>query len=190
MDRALAAVYPAFFEMHVLLRRVAVLAALVAVFDEVVKTTARLRLEPCSSAPVADCDRVELLGPLWLVRTVNAGSALGFRQGWWAWIVLAAMGLLLTAVYGRWLRNAGWPAAIAVGLQVGGALPNLLDRVVFGGASDVLYLGGPVTWNVADVALATGTLVATWALARRLVPSGWSSGATRPDTPPRQQPSQ
>src|SRR5262249_17853268 len=141
--------------------------------DELVKSTARLRLEPCSSVPVSDCDRVELFGPLWLVRTANAGSALGFRQGWGAWIVLPAAGGLLIAGYAPWLRSAGWPAALGIGLQVGGALPNLLDRVAFGGASDVLYAGGQLTWNLADVALAVGTLVATWALARRLLPLTW-----------------
>jgi lipoprotein signal peptidase len=79
------------------------------------------------------------------VRTANSGSALGFRQGSWVWIVLAAYGVLLIAVYAQLLRGAGWAAAIGVGLQVGGALPNLFDRVAFGGASDVLYVGGQVT---------------------------------------------
>jgi lipoprotein signal peptidase len=56
---------------------------------------------------------------------------------------------------------------IAVGLQAGGASGNLLDRLLFGGASDVLYFGGGPTWNPADVALGLGTLLATWGLARR-----------------------
>jgi hypothetical protein len=65
------------------------------VLDEFVKTVARLRLAPCSGMPVAECDRIDVWGPLWLVRTANAGSALGFRQGWWIWVVLAACGVLL-----------------------------------------------------------------------------------------------
>jgi hypothetical protein len=57
--------------------------------------------------------------------------------------------------------------------------PNLLDRVVLGGASDVLYVSGRVTWKLADVAIAVGALVATWALARCLVPLTWGSGAVQ-----------
>ena len=169
--------------MRVFVQRAASIAGLVLVLDQLVKTTARLRLAPCSGTPVADCDRLELLGPLWLVRTANAGSALGFRQGWWIWLVLAACGVLLIPAYARWLHGVGWPGVIGVGLQVGGALANLLDRVVLGGASDVLYVGGQLTWNLADVALAAGTLVATWALARRLVPLTWS-GEHKPRAEP------
>jgi signal peptidase II len=155
-------------------QRSALIAMLVLVLDESVKTWARLRLAPCNG-PMTNCDRIELIGPLWLVHTANAGSAFGFRQGWWIWVVLAACGFLLIFVYGVWLRGAGWPAALGVGLQVGGALGNLLDRVVIGGASDVLYVGGGLTWNLADVALVGGTLIATWALARTLLPAVWKA---------------
>ena len=141
------------------LRRTTGIAVLVALVDELVKITARSGLEQCASQPLANCDKVDLLGPLWLVRWANAGSALGFSQGLWLWIVLAAGGVLLIAVYAR-----------GVGLQLVGAAPNLLDRLAFGGASDVLHIGGQLTWNLADIALAAGTPLATWALARRLVP--------------------
>lgn len=164
--------------MRVFVQRTAFVAALVLVLDELVKTAARVNLAPCSGT-LASCDKVDLLGPLWLVRTANAGSALGFRQGWWIWVVLAACGVLLIAVYARFLHAVGWPGVAGVGLQVGGALANLLDRLVFGGASDVLYVGGQLTWNLADVALAVGTVIATWALARILVPMAWNASASR-----------
>jgi signal peptidase II len=148
---------------------------LVLVVDQSVKSSARMLLAPCIGTPIADCDRRELLGSLWLVRTANAGSALGFRQGWWIWVALAACGVMLIPLYGRWLHGASWAAAIGVGLQVGGAFGNLLDRLVFGGASDVLYIGGALTWNLADVALVGGTLIATWALARAVLPAVWNA---------------
>jgi signal peptidase II len=142
------------------------MALLVLVIDELVKSVARFGLSPCSSTSVAHCG-LELVGPLRLVRTTNAGSALGFRQGWWVWLVLAGCGLLLIPLYARWLRGGGWVVVMAVGLQAGGAFGNVLDRLLFGGASDVLSVGGGPTWNLADVALGVGTLLATWALARR-----------------------
>ena len=57
-------------------------------------------------------------------------------------------------------------AAFGVNLQVGGGLGNVLDRLLLGGATDVLYPGWGPVWNLADVALVLGTLLATWALAR------------------------
>jgi len=151
--------------MRASLRWAAGIALLVLLIDELVKSVARFGLTPCSSTRVGTCS-FEIVGPLRLVRTMNAGSALGFGQGWWVWLVLAGCGLLLIALYSRWLRGSGWVAVIAVGLQAGGAFGNLLDRLLLGGASDVLYIGGGPTWNFADVALGLGTLLATWALAR------------------------
>jgi signal peptidase II len=153
--------------MRIFLQRAGGIAVLVLTADELVKTVARPRLPLCSATRGGHCDRLDLVGPLSLVHTANAGSALGFRQGWWLWVVLALAGVPLIAWYARWLRDGGWIASIAVGLQLGGALGNVLDRVVLGGASDVLYLGGGLTWNVADVAIGMGTLLATWALARQ-----------------------
>jgi lipoprotein signal peptidase len=152
--------------------RTVCIAGLVLIVDEAVKTAARVHLAPCSGVAVADCDRVALFGPLWLLRTANAGSPLGLRQGWWIWIALAACGVLLAGAYARLLTGSGWKAALGVGLQMGGAIANLFDRLAFGGASDVLYIGAQVTWNLADAALVGGTLLATWALADRAARAG------------------
>jgi lipoprotein signal peptidase len=48
----------------------------------------------------------------------------------------------------------------------GGALGNALDRLLIGGATDVLYVGWGPVWNLADVALIVGTVLATRALVR------------------------
>src|SRR5262249_44158440 len=69
-------------------RRASVTALVALILDEAVKTLARLRLAPCTTS-FSTCDRVDLLGPLQLVRTTNAGSAYGFIQGWGGWVVLA-----------------------------------------------------------------------------------------------------
>jgi signal peptidase II len=164
--------------MRPFLKRSASVALLVLLLDELVKSVARSTLQPCSTTPITQCDRFALVGPLWLVRTANAGSALGFRQGWWVWVLLAAVGVLLIPLYARWLRVTGWVAVMGVGLQVGGALGNLLDRLISGGASDVLYIGGAVTWNLADIALAVGTALATWALLRSRLAKSTTNMAT------------
>jgi signal peptidase II len=147
--------------------RVAGIAVLVLGLDELLKTVARTHLAPCSPKLVDSCERLELVGQLWLVRTGNAGSAFGFGQGWWVWLLLALVGVLLIPLYAWWLGREGWVAVAGIGLQVGGALGNVLDRLVLGGATDVLYTGWGPIWNLADVALGLGTLLATWALAQR-----------------------
>jgi signal peptidase II len=142
-------------------------ALMTLVLDELVKSAARLWVAPCPDPLGGPCQRLGLVGPLFLVRTANSGSAMGYAQGLGIWVLLAAVGVLLIGVYARWLRGGGRLAALAVGLQLGGALGNLLDRLVLGGASDVLYVGWGPTWNLADVAIGLGTLLAIWALARR-----------------------
>jgi len=99
------------------------------------------------------------------MRIGNAGSLVGFGHGWWMWVLLAMVGALLISVYGWWLREAGWIAALGVGLQLGGALGNLLDRLVFRAATDVVYAGWGPVWNLADVALLAGAPLAAWSLA-------------------------
>jgi signal peptidase II len=50
--------------------------------------------------------------------------------------------------------------ALAVGLQLGGALGNVFDRIAFGGVTDFIDAGAGVTFNMADVALVAGMLLA------------------------------
>jgi lipoprotein signal peptidase len=40
----------------------------------------------------------------------------------------------LIKVYARWLRALGCVAAFGIGLQIGGAVANLLDRVILSAA--------------------------------------------------------
>lgn len=146
--------------------RAGLIATLVLTGDELLKVFVRARLAVCDVHALAPCERLVLVGPLRVVHTENAGSALGYAQGWQIWLVLAALGLVLVPVYARRLRGRAWLAAAAVGLQLGGAAGNLLDRVLLGSATDMLYVGYGLVWNLADVALATGTLLASWLLVR------------------------
>jgi lipoprotein signal peptidase len=50
--------------------------------------------------------------------------------------------------------------AVGVGLHVGGASSNLVDRIVSGQVTG-LIVAGPVVINIADVALSLGTAIAT-----------------------------
>ena len=115
----------------------------------------------CDVFSVSACARIEVIGPLRLVRTENVGSALGYAPGLGIWVLLAVVGVLLIPLYAHKLRAVGRPGAVAAGFQAGGALGNLLDRLVLGGATDMLTLGAGPVWNIADIGLAVGTLLAT-----------------------------
>jgi hypothetical protein len=74
----------------------------------------------------------------WQCPRISAGLVdVGLTCGWWRAPHSAIRQLP---------RGGGWLAAIAIGLQVGGGLGNLMDRLVLGGASDVLYLRLGPTW--------------------------------------------
>lgn len=81
--------------------------------------------------------------------------------------VLGGVALVLMTLLLRWLwRNEKWVVAVALGLVIGGAAGNLLDRIRLGAVVDFLdfYVG---TWhwpafNVADAAICCGVCLLLW----------------------------
>ncbi len=77
---------------------------------------------------------------------------------------LVGMSLLITVVLWMWLAKAqsALPAA-ALGLIIGGALGNALDRVLHGAVADFVHLHwGTWSWyifNVADIAIVAGVIL-------------------------------
>lgn len=63
-----------------------------------------------------------------------------------------------------WVRNKdGWLVPLCVGAIIGGALGNVLDRVVYGAVADFLNMTccgitNPFAFNIADVAIFAGAL--------------------------------
>jgi signal peptidase II len=149
-----------------LVLKTTIVATLVLAVDQAMKVLVRETLAVCSAPPASACDRFHLAGPLGLVRVENAGSTLGFFQGLWVWIFIAALGLALIPLYARRLGATGWVPAVALGLQAGGALGNLVDRAVFGAATDFIDVGAGIVFNPADVALLAGMALAFGAFRR------------------------
>jgi signal peptidase II len=144
--------------------RIAVTAVLVVILDQVTKAIALERLSPGMPVPVVD-------GFVSLTLVLNPGLAFGMLAEIppaWRWIVallsLGALAVLLVLI-GRLLPTGGATTACGLGLVVGGAVGNLIDRVRFGAVVDFL----DVYWrsyhwpafNVADSAISVGvTLLA------------------------------
>ena len=77
--------------------------------------------------------------------------------------VLIALALLISGWVWLWIRRDGVGARIqvAAGLLIGGALGNVIDRVVYGAVADFLNMsccgiGNPYAFNLADVAIFAG----------------------------------
>ena len=111
-----------------------------------------------------DGDRISLLPVFDLVLTWNMGISYGLFQqhealGRWILIGLTAVATVLLATW-LWRSRNRLVAVLALGLIIGGALGNLIDRIVFGGVVDFLYLHyGSFSWyvfNLADCAIVAG----------------------------------
>ena len=105
-----------------------------------------------------------------LVLVHNTGAAFSFLAnagGWQRWFFIA-VGIIATVILVRLLkRHAHEPRlAIALALLLGGALGNVIDRVVLGHVVDFLYFHyKSFAWpafNVADSAISIGAGLLIW----------------------------
>jgi signal peptidase II len=76
---------------------------------------------------------------------------------------VAVMGLIVY-FHGRLAASTGWLATVALGLLLGGAVGNFIDRVRLGYVIDFVDMGFPggwrfYTWNVADAAITVAILL-------------------------------
>ena len=107
-----------------------------------------------ASTPVA--------GPLHLTMVWNRGVSFGLMRAdvdltRWA---LAAFSIIVSIFLAVWVRNAARKlSALALGLVIGGAIGNVVDRIRFGAVADfidVSRLYFPWIFNVADAAITVG----------------------------------
>jgi len=112
-----------------------------------------------------DTRTVELIGSLQLRLTINHGSAFSLANGRGPLISLLA--LVIVAVLLRSGRHAtSIPMAVAIGLVLGGAIGNLLDRAfrpgegfLGGGVVDFVDLQWWPVFNVADAGIVVGAVL-------------------------------
>ncbi|MBV9346659.1 MAG: signal peptidase II [Pseudolabrys sp.] len=118
---------------------------------------------------LADRGRVAVTPFLDFVLTRNKGISYGLFQqegllGQWVLLALKAVAVALLLV---WLRRAGTRlTALSLGLIIGGAVGNGIDRLVYGWVADfALFHISTANWrfnwyvfNLADVAIVAGVL--------------------------------
>ena len=105
-----------------------------------------------------------------LVRVHNTGAAfsiLADAGGWQRWFFIA-VGVIATVISVRLLKQYAYEKrmALALALVLGGALGNVIDRVVLGYVVDFLYFHyKSFAWpafNVADSAISVGAALLIW----------------------------
>ncbi|WP_284056963.1 signal peptidase II [Thermalbibacter longus] len=142
---------------------VGLIAALVLVVDQISKT-----LVVATLGPSAGGRTLELIpGVLWLLYVENTGAAFGLFQG--RNPVLAAVALVIVLLLAIWFRAlaAATPwGALALGLQIGGALGNVVDRLRHGFVIDFIDVPFWPTFNLADSAITIGVAILLVVLVR------------------------
>jgi len=97
----------------------------------------------------------------------NRGAAFGILQNQrWFLIVLPLLIIAAIIVYLIAHRKEGLLARICLSVILGGAIGNLIDRIVYGFVVDMLqaaFIDFPV-FNVADTAVVCGTIVLAFQL--------------------------
>jgi signal peptidase II len=142
-----------------LLAALAVLAVAVLAVDQLTKAWAVAALVPGERTPVVG----DLLG---LSLVYNPGAALSIATGMtWVLTLIAVVVVAVTVRASRRIGSRGW--AVALGLLLGGAVGNLVDRFfrdpapARGHVVDFIAYGELFVGNVADIAIvgAAGVIV-------------------------------
>lgn len=95
-----------------------------------------------------------------IVHWKNTGAAFGMLPGFSdVFTVLAIVVSLAILYYIPRVPREEWALRLAMGLQMGGALGNLIDRLTIGYVVDFVSLGKFPVFNVADASISTGVVV-------------------------------
>ncbi|MCH8051789.1 MAG: signal peptidase II [Chloroflexi bacterium] len=140
---------------HRALHRWAFWGAAVAVIaaDQATKTIIRTTMDRGDIWPSDDW-------PVRIKYVTNTGAAFGVLQDQAAFlIIMAFIGLAAIYVYYRYPPFQHWLATLAIGLMLGGAAGNLIDRVLQGRVTDFIDFPRFPAFNVADSSITVGVAI-------------------------------
>ena len=106
-----------------------------------------------------------------IVYTYNTGVTFGLFKDLGPVFIFIALAIVAALIlYARRLRRDQWLMCVALGLLLGGAIGNLIDRIRLGHVIDFIDVGvGPARWytsNLADVSLVLGVILLGVAMLR------------------------
>ncbi len=137
------------------MRRILLVGLLVLVLDAVSKAFVRAEIS-------VHGETIRVLGDfLRLTHVRNTGSAFSlFQGGRFFFIGFSLVSIALIAALARAPRYRRGAYAVSLGMILGGAFGNLVDRILFGHVTDWIDMGVPTyrwpTYNVADVGITLG----------------------------------
>lgn len=134
-----------------------IVSGVVVLLDQLTKTLVRQNM--AFGAQWAPWDW--LLPYARIVHWKNTGAAFGMLPS--LGIVFAALAVVVTIVivyYYPQVPAQDWPLKLALGLQCGGALGNLIDRILHEWhVTDFISVGSFAVFNVADASISVGVAV-------------------------------
>ena len=95
-----------------------------------------------------------------IIHWSNTGAAFGMFQNMsLVFTILAFFVAGIILYYYPKLPANDWVLRLALALQFGGAVGNLIDRLTVGHVTDFISVGNFAVFNVADAAITTGTVI-------------------------------
>jgi signal peptidase II len=134
------------------------IAAVIVALDQWTKWVVRTHIPPGQSwLP----DSLQWLSPYArIVHWYNRGAAFGmFQDGGMVFTVLAFVVIAAIIYYYPQVSRVDWPLRLAMSMQLGGALGNLIDRLTIGHVTDFLSVGTFPVFNIADASISVGCVV-------------------------------
>lgn len=133
----------------------AAVAGTIITFDQITKWLVRANL---GLAEV--WTPFEWLPFLRIVHWRNTGAAFGMLPGFGdVFTVLAILVAIAILFYYPRVPREDWTLRFAMGLQMAGALGNLIDRLTLGYVIDFVAIGPFPVFNVADASITTGVVI-------------------------------
>jgi signal peptidase II len=119
-----------------------------------------------------------------IVHWNNTGAAFGMLQSFGnVFTVLAFLVSLVILYYFPQIPRQDWVLRLALGLQLGGAIGNLISRLTVGTVTDFISIGNFAVFNIADASISVGVailILGMWLKEREQKPPQGSSSADLP----------
>jgi signal peptidase II len=94
------------------------------------------------------------------VHWYNTGAAFGiFKEGGMVFTVLAFIVIGAILYYYPQVERSDWSLRLAMSMQLGGAIGNLIDRLRIGHVTDFISVGTFPVFNIADASISLGCVV-------------------------------
>jgi signal peptidase II len=95
-----------------------------------------------------------------IVHWKNTGAAFGIFQGFGnVFTILAIIVSIAILYYFPQVPRRDWTLRLAMGLQLAGAVGNLIDRLFIGSVTDFISVGNFAVFNVADASISIGVAI-------------------------------